>query len=944
MALTLQSKFKYFLIIAGILLLIQPTLFAQTAGKVAGRVVDASTGEPMPGVDVLLEGTGRGAATDVDGYFFIVNLPPGTYQLRLLMIGFQSVLVENVQVSVNRTATIDVEMKEAVVEGQEVVVTAEKISIKKDQTASMKNISSDQIAELPVDDLQAVIEQQAGIVAGHFRGGRLTEVSYLVDGVQIDDNYGGTSATLEPENEVVQDLEVITGTFNAEYGRALSGIVNVITKDGSNEYHGSLSSSVSNYYTSNSDVFIGLSNSEVDRNKDYKFNLTGPLLRDKVFFVANYRYHDRLGHHNGINRFLADDFSNFTTSIATLTNPGQPLLPATESELLASEWAFADDGQSYYSEHRGDDSFVPMSTSIEESFFGKLTYKATNSIKLSLLASRDRDEYNAYDDNGARYSHSYKYIPTTAPTQNELATLYLFQLNHLLGKTLFYDLKFSFNEFESSRYLFEDPLDQQYVSPSYDRSGAGGFRTGGQDFVHTDRQQQSWNAKFDVTWQLNKRHSLQVGGLYTQHRIENKPLVVETQGVLSLVSYDPLNQRLSYLRPDLALKPNSSIDVDNYDHEPFEFSAYVQDKMEFDAMVINLGLRYDFFDPNTVFPSQLRNPANQLSFPNNPERMSTYPKADPKVQLSPRFGLAYRVGEIAVVRFSYGHFFQVPPFPALYQNSKFLVPPGDLDIVHGNPQIKPERTIQYEFGVWMELMRGMGLELAVYNRDIYDLQSATVITTYNQTRYGLFSNKDFGNVKGLEIKYDLALQRFNFYLNYTLQYTRGNADDPLSSFNRIGESADPITQLIPLAWDQRHTLNFTMGYNRDNYGVNITTFFNSGLPYTFEPLPESPLSLQALPPNNAVRPANYNVDLRAHYDLKILGAQNVRLSLFVFNLLDRLNELDVNRTTGRAYTRVLNASDITTFRSNFNDILDNARNPGQFAPPREVKLVLGVSF
>jgi outer membrane receptor protein involved in Fe transport len=113
--------------------------------------------------------------------------------------------------------------------------------------------------------------------------------------------------------------------------------------------------------------------------------------------------------------------------------------------------------------------------------------------------------------------------------------------------------------------------------------------------------------------------------------------------------------------------PDTSIYTDVYLVEPLEFAAYLQDKMEFNEMVINIGVRYDYFDPNTVYPSQWRNPANQLDFPDNPERMSTYLKTTPKAQISPRLGLSYQLGRTAVLHFSYGHFFQMPPMYALFR-------------------------------------------------------------------------------------------------------------------------------------------------------------------------------------------------------------------------------------------------------------------------------------
>ena len=130
-----------------------------------------------------------------------------------------------------------------------------------------KNLSSQEIDILPVEDLGAVVNMQAGVVAGHFRGGRNNEVSYLIDGVPVNDIYGGVSSVSNLEVDAVEDLEVIMGTFNAEYGRAMSGVVNVVTKDGGSQFEGFASLGVSAYSTENTDIFIGLS-PDLNRSTD----------------------------------------------------------------------------------------------------------------------------------------------------------------------------------------------------------------------------------------------------------------------------------------------------------------------------------------------------------------------------------------------------------------------------------------------------------------------------------------------------------------------------------------------------------------------------------------------------------------------------------------------------------------------------------------------------
>ena len=361
-------------------------------------------------------------------------------------------------------------------------------------------------------------------------------------------------------------------------------------------------------------------------------------------------------------------------------------------------------------------------------------------------------------------------------------------------------------------------------------------------------------------------------------------------------------------------------------------------------MVINFGLRYDYFDPNTRYPSDLRNPANQIIFADSLNRKTSLLDAKPQVQISPRLGLSYQLSNAALLHFSYGHFFQMPPLYAIYDNHSFQVSPTDYATTMGNPQIKAQKTVQYEIGLWQELIKGMGLEVALFYRDIYDLLSAKVVTTYDQIEYGLYSNKDYGNAKGLEVKYDFVTGSFSAYANYTLQYSRGNADNPTTTFTRAGSSMDPISRLIPMSWDQRHTLNVTVGYNTPRFGSTLTVYYNSGATYTWSPLDESQLSKVNLYPNNAKMPSTYSFDVSAFYDLPLVNRFKARLTLNIYNLFDTLNEWGVNGNTGRAYTAIVRASDLANHRSNFNTYYDRIQNPSMYATPRLIKLGLGIMF
>ena len=244
---------KYILLLL-LQILLQSVIFAGSTGKIAGKVFDAKTKEPLIGANVYIAGSSMGAAADVDGNYFIINIPPGTYQIKASAIGYASIEIKNVSVSVDQTTKIDIEMGEQAVQVQTVEITASRPIVQKDLTSTEASISGNNIAMLPVEDVQSVINLQAGVVDGHFRGGRSDEVKYLIDGVAVNDVYSGQS-TMEAATNSIQELQVITGTFNAEYGQAMSGIVNQITKIPEDHYNGSFSAYSGDYITSRTNLF-----------------------------------------------------------------------------------------------------------------------------------------------------------------------------------------------------------------------------------------------------------------------------------------------------------------------------------------------------------------------------------------------------------------------------------------------------------------------------------------------------------------------------------------------------------------------------------------------------------------------------------------------------------------------------------------------------------------
>jgi len=207
---------------------------AQTSGKIVGYVTDAQSGEALPGANLLIEDSGMGAATDANGYYIIMRVPPGEYTIVASYLGYQKMHIKNIEVLTDLTTRIDFKLQTEVLQGEEVVITAERPLVRKDLTSSESRLSAETIEKLPVRSMDDLLDIQAGVVRDadnniHIRGGRSSEIAYMVNGISItDDYYRNQALTLAQES--IQELQVISGTFNAEYGNAMSGVINMVTK------------------------------------------------------------------------------------------------------------------------------------------------------------------------------------------------------------------------------------------------------------------------------------------------------------------------------------------------------------------------------------------------------------------------------------------------------------------------------------------------------------------------------------------------------------------------------------------------------------------------------------------------------------------------------------------------------------------------------------------
>ena len=199
-----------------ILFLFSNLLFAGTTGKLAGKITDKNNGEPLIGVNVLLQGTFLGATTDLEGNYFILNIPPGNYTIEVQYIGYRTVDIQNIEVSTDLTTALNVEMQEAILELEdEIIIIAQRELVVKDLTSTTASLDADEIAQLPITEISEALELQAGYVDGHVRGGRDGETAYWIDGVPVTDVFDG-GTVVDVNKDMVEELQFISGAFNAE--------------------------------------------------------------------------------------------------------------------------------------------------------------------------------------------------------------------------------------------------------------------------------------------------------------------------------------------------------------------------------------------------------------------------------------------------------------------------------------------------------------------------------------------------------------------------------------------------------------------------------------------------------------------------------------------------------------------------------------------------------
>ncbi len=886
--------------------------YAQT-GKIAGRVTDAATGESLPGVNVVIEGTLQGTSTNLDGEYVIIGVRPGVYTVQASFIGYQTKRVEGVQVNLDLTATIDISLGEEVIMGEEIVVTAEAVTVRRDVTSSEARVTAETLERLPVTELGQVLEVQAGITTRgglHIRGGRSSEVVFMVDGVPVTDSYDGSTA-VQLENDGIEELQVISGTFNAEYGNAMSGIINVVTKEGRGDrYAGSVQLYTGAYAVGSGggeDFLRGLNAAEQTK--------AGIQYRD----VDPYSY-------------LPVRPNHFYNAQMALEGP----IAGDKLTFFALGRYFRNDGWLYGARiydalgRAADSSLVPMNNFERLSWQANVRYRLNRSMILNLITlgqsgeSRDYSLFRRWAPDGRGYNF------------NRGRDVKL-KLTHLLSATTFYTIDLASFRANYESYLYEDPFDSRYndfniVTPDSVEvrpgewetvvTGGGRYGRGGTDTGRFDRQTTSYLLKGDVSSQIGRSHLVKAG---FQLKIDDMNLT----GYGLQQAIDPETGAVAVpFRPAI---PDST--TSNFTHfsgfSPITLSAYAQDKIEFENFIVNAGLRFDWFDSRAQMPADpsdpnIYNPFKLLNRYRDTNGNGTideseevdsnrktvaereaywWDKPTAKSQISPRLGVAYPITEQGVVHFSYGIFFQIPTINQMSDNFgyKIAAQSGSYG-PFGNPDLDAQKTTMYEIG----FKQGFGdfvLDVTGYYRDVRSWVSTStpIVTELPGITYVVYTNRDYANTRGITASFKRNYRDgWGFDLSYTYQVVEGSNSNPADEFFSLLANNQPTLALLPLNWDQRHKLAGAMYFGSDDWGGSVRFRVASGFPYTptFTQAALTGNDVQPEFPSNSRRiPGTYEFDLNLYRQFDF-GFLKPRLFVEVFNLLDTRNVTGVFADTG----------------------------------------------
>ena len=879
-------RWRRTLVVAALTMAVGTPALAGTTGKLTGRVVDENR-QPLPGVTIQVAGQRLEGITDDQGTYFIIGIPGGHCTVRMSAIGYAEFAAANVQITPDFSTTLDATLKTEAAQLSAVAVNAEHPLLQKDATGTARFLSGNEIRRLPTRGYRDAVAQQTGVVNFArqldlegtnantliLRGGEPDETAYYVDGFSQRDPLTGNSSTAI-NNSAIEEVVLLNGGFNAEYGRVMSGVVNVVTREGGEKYSGSFEA-VTDNLTGTGDQIFG---SRVYDYNVYEGALGGPLIKGQdwgSFYVSGQRrwQYDRAPRSNYTAPIPGNSLGGWT---------GQGKLQLTLGPSAGLELGVLnsrDDWSEYLNSYRFDLAHTPRHEDRSQSYTGeflqRLGARSFYAIGGSFFrAAQKRGDGLLFDDLAA-----YSRTPNTQPR---------------------FDIPWFYPGLSGTP---GDPLSDSLAAPVLATPGSTGALW--DDFLR--RESQYYAIRGDFTSQMTASHQIKAGvqgDKYELRFYQNyfPSYFVPGQFDINAYGFDEHANEGALSPLDGARKPITA-------------SAYVQDCYERRGLVANVGLRYDYLNVNAKALKSENQPlgADAVLTDDDLTDAKTYG------YISPRVGIGFPVTARTMLRVNWGQFYQPPDFQELYVSYRFLeykIKRGGYYVPFGNPNLKPEMTTAYEVGLSHQMNAFSRIDVAVYYKDVKDAVQLVGVVSVPYS-YASFRNVGSRAAKGVDVGFTLRpVNHVNASLGYSLLFAQVTRQVP----NPVWTAIAFLKQTSRLDFDQRHkvTVNLGLSYLRNegpkwrNYtpladlDVNVLYNLASGLPYTPTTVYDEVAlyNVARLPTgalNGVTGPTTQTLDFKITKGFRFWG-QALGAYVWVLNALDAANALNVYQGTGSPYT------------------------------------------
>lgn len=953
-------------VIALLTLVVLPAMiFAQTAnGKIAG-VVTNTAGEPLPGANVIVIGTSYGAAADADGRYFINDVPAGKYTVQFQYIGFATTDVENVDVFSGLTTDINQALLEVTIAGESVTVIAERPLIQRDKTSTIAIVTAEDLKNLPIRSTNELIETMPGVIVQddliHIRGGRDNEVAFFVNGTPTT-GLGGRGQLVYIPQEATEEVQVQVGGYEASVGGANSGVITRQLRRGTNNFEGSFTAQ--NSGASLGDDFLG--------TMSYGHSLllgsiSGPLVKDKIKYYLGYEYSNEQDQYvtvgeefEFLNRADREPANVAYIDTMDLYWPGyreSPEIKNTISSSLTFDFAPIVNNLSFV--------YTTEEDWLNDDILG---YMQDNGTTIRPAVDDPAEAYSVDIPSRGSYWDRTRMLITNelsySLSSNTLLKLNLGYLSVITdlndewfgndwelwrdGDAVQEELGFSEDVWTPFKDRYSEKTDYRVNGIPFNRPG-----TSPQNF-YTHIETKQWSASGSFTTVLD-RHTLTAGFSYVKYDARRKDIQVsgivlsadpayglDTYGITTYGSWDavPDNQKRVYVDGyGYDLDENEIDDRKIYGEgentyymdgakKPSELAFYIQDKFEFDDIIVNAGVRIDRLDldeETLLFADSI-----EVYDQSNYIQLDQWTKVDPSVHIQPRIGVSFPISDVAKVYGYYGKFAQMPDLGSnwytAYDYYTQIAVGGNF---YTNPVgfgIGAIETTQYEVGFSRMFGQNMALDLTGFYKNQKGLVTTERVTDPAgdlASAYNRRVNGDFATTKGVETKLTMRrMGRLAGELNYTFSQAEGTGSNATDYISAVDRGAATPTTIQPVTFNQPHTGAIKLDYRfadndggpiLENLGVNTVLNFSSGHAYTLVYRPvggqvdafnagvdymldtRSRQALEAI--GASMTPWTFEVDLRL--DKRIaLGPVGLTLFARVTNLFDTRNVINVYQATG----------------------------------------------